>query len=531
MTRAVRTSRSPAAIGRSRLVGCKRSASASLASFRKYVPLAARQKPTNATSVCSSASRWSSTPAARRRREHQHVLRPLLGARGADDGLQRRGTARLRVRSAGCARDGSGTADIVQGYRTPPAPDPPLPTWLQHRPVVDSDADGSEDLHAQGRRRQHRTAVRRTGRQGLVRARRLRRGRRGGVAARARPCRDRARLGARRPARSGSSASSSWSGPSWPPRPRTARSSQPGVSLTTEAMVDGARAGHRRRHRALRAADGVRAPRREPHRRRARRRPRRRAAGRAPGGRRRPRGLARRAARSCRTSTASPTSSTRSPGGRKGTFRPVRTDHPDHPSPPAPSPDTTGANRGPLVHRRHHPRRPRRRRAPRGPRGQGRRARPRRRRGRRRARRRPRHVPRRGRLRGQAGRDAGRADRGHVCRRRPRSSWASATPTTLTLDGMRRAAAAIARRASKAASVATTLATAAHRASTSPTPPRPSPRAWCSARYQYLEYKGDATPTKLKKVTSIAAGGAAVRNAVEPRARRSVTRSRGHATW
>ena len=33
--------------------------------------------------------------------------------------------------------------------------------------------------------------------------------------------------------------------------------------------------------------------------------------------------------------------------------------------------------------------------------------------------------------------------------------------------------------------------------------------------YQYLEYKGDATPSKLKKVTIIAAGGAPVKAAVE----------------
>ena len=72
-------------------------------------------------------------------------------------------------------------------------------------------------------------------------------------------------------------------------------------------------------------------------------------------------------------------------------------------------------------------------------------------------------------------------------------------PAELTVDGLRRAAAAIARRASKAASVATTLADRRHRARRSPTPRRPSPRASCSARYQYLEYKGDATPSKLQE--------------------------------
>ena len=98
---------------------------------------------------------------------------------------------------------------------------------------------------------------------------------------------------------------------------------------------------------------------------------------------------------------------------------------------------------------------------------------------------------------------------------RPRCSSASATARELTVDGVRRAAAAVARRSSKVASVATTLVDAAHRARRSPTPRRRSPRASCSARYQYLEYKGDATPSKLKKVIVLAAGGAPVRAAVE----------------
>ena len=55
---------SPAATGRYRFFGCWRSASASMASFRKYVPLAARQKAANAIIVRPSWSGSVSTPAA-----------------------------------------------------------------------------------------------------------------------------------------------------------------------------------------------------------------------------------------------------------------------------------------------------------------------------------------------------------------------------------------------------------------------------------------------------------------------------------
>ncbi len=83
----------------------------------------------------------------------------------------------------------------------------------------------------------------------------------------------------------------------------------------------------------------------------------------------------------------------------------------------------------------------------------------------------------------------------------------------LTLDGVRRAAAAIARRASKAASVGTTLVAAANEL-------EPADAAQALAEgfvlgdYQYLDYKGDASPSKLKKVAVIGAGGAEVRHAV-----------------
>ena len=86
-------------------------------------------------------------------------------------------------------------------------------------------------------------------------------------------------------------------------------------------------------------------------------------------------------------------------------------------------------------------------------------------------------------------------------------------PDELTADGLRRAAAAVARRASKVASVATTLASAA-----------PSVPAADAAQavaegmelgsYQFLEYKRDPTPSKLARVT-IVGGGSGVRAAVE----------------
>jgi leucyl aminopeptidase len=88
-------------------------------------------------------------------------------------------------------------------------------------------------------------------------------------------------------------------------------------------------------------------------------------------------------------------------------------------------------------------------------------------------------------------------------------------PEAFTTDGVRRAAAAIARRASKAASVGTTLA------SVSKTDLDPADAAQAVAEgfvlgaYQYLDYKGDAsTASKLKKVTIISEGGGIVRSAV-----------------
>jgi leucyl aminopeptidase len=86
-------------------------------------------------------------------------------------------------------------------------------------------------------------------------------------------------------------------------------------------------------------------------------------------------------------------------------------------------------------------------------------------------------------------------------------------PAELTTDGVRRAAAAVARRAAKAGSVATTLATAGSALDVADAAQALAEGLVLGA-YQYLDYKGDATPSKLRKVTVIASGGTAVKNAV-----------------
>ena len=91
-------------------------------------------------------------------------------------------------------------------------------------------------------------------------------------------------------------------------------------------------------------------------------------------------------------------------------------------------------------------------------------------------------------------------------------------PGSLTVDGVRRAAAAIARRASKAASVGTTL-TGAGAELDAADAAQALAEGIVLGSYQYLEYKGDATPSKLKKVAVISDGGAPVRNAVHARCR------------
>jgi leucyl aminopeptidase len=98
-------------------------------------------------------------------------------------------------------------------------------------------------------------------------------------------------------------------------------------------------------------------------------------------------------------------------------------------------------------------------------------------------------------------------------------------PAQLTVDGVRRAAAAVARRASKAASVGTTLAAAGTGLDVAEAAQAVA-EGFVLGAYQYLDYKGDATATKLKKVAVISDGGAAVRSAVADGA------AIGHAvTW
>jgi leucyl aminopeptidase len=87
-------------------------------------------------------------------------------------------------------------------------------------------------------------------------------------------------------------------------------------------------------------------------------------------------------------------------------------------------------------------------------------------------------------------------------------------PATLTADTLRRAAGAVARRATKATSLATTLAAAA-------TELAPADAAQAVVEglalggYQFLDYKRDPTPSKLSKVTLVGSGGAGVRAAVD----------------
>jgi leucyl aminopeptidase len=88
-------------------------------------------------------------------------------------------------------------------------------------------------------------------------------------------------------------------------------------------------------------------------------------------------------------------------------------------------------------------------------------------------------------------------------------------PSELTVDGVRRAAAAVARRSAKVASVATSLAETTGTGLDVADAAQAVAEGFVLGGYQYLEYKGDATPSKLKKVTVIAAGGAPVRAAVE----------------
>ncbi|MGZ4753279.1 MAG: leucyl aminopeptidase [Acidimicrobiia bacterium] len=85
----------------------------------------------------------------------------------------------------------------------------------------------------------------------------------------------------------------------------------------------------------------------------------------------------------------------------------------------------------------------------------------------------------------------------------------------LTIDSVRNAAAAIARRAKKVKSVATTLLDAAPKGLDAAAVAQAVAEGFELGGYQYLEYKSDAKPSTLARVIVIGKGGAAVKNAIE----------------
>jgi leucyl aminopeptidase len=84
---------------------------------------------------------------------------------------------------------------------------------------------------------------------------------------------------------------------------------------------------------------------------------------------------------------------------------------------------------------------------------------------------------------------------------------------SLTLDGLRRAAAAVARRANKVATVATTLASVAPELGRTDAAQAVA-EGMVLGSYQFLDYKGDGKPSKLAKVTIVGDGGRQVRAAL-----------------
>ena len=85
----------------------------------------------------------------------------------------------------------------------------------------------------------------------------------------------------------------------------------------------------------------------------------------------------------------------------------------------------------------------------------------------------------------------------------------------LTLDKVRNAAAAIARRATKVKSVATTLLDAAPDDLDKATVAQAISEGFALGAYQYLAYKSDAKPSKLDRVVVVGKGGVAVKNGLE----------------
>ncbi|MGH9027311.1 MAG: leucyl aminopeptidase [Acidimicrobiia bacterium] len=89
-------------------------------------------------------------------------------------------------------------------------------------------------------------------------------------------------------------------------------------------------------------------------------------------------------------------------------------------------------------------------------------------------------------------------------------------PEKLTLDGVRRAGAAVARKATKAGTVATTLAELSDLAGLERTGTAQAlAEGVALGSYQFLRYKKDPKPSKLRRVTLLGGGGARVRDALE----------------
>ena len=86
-------------------------------------------------------------------------------------------------------------------------------------------------------------------------------------------------------------------------------------------------------------------------------------------------------------------------------------------------------------------------------------------------------------------------------------------PDDITLDGLRRAAASIARRATKVTSVVTTLVDAAPASIGAEAAAQAVAEGVLLGAYQFLEYKSEAKPSELRQVTVV--GGADVKRGVD----------------
>ena len=332
MIRAVRTSRSPAAIGRSRLVGME-TVDLGVVGVVEEVGAAGREAEADERHQrLQQRVALVEHPGRGGRREDQDVLGPLLRPGGADRRLHSGGPPRASGIASGVApRRIVGPPTSRQGYR----PDRGTYPWPARRPpYVAVNTGAGRRLRPTWHRRSTRARAT-TAAPGCCTAGASARTRRGPTrtARSTKPSRRSASPGPRpSAARSSTSCSSgcnescSWSAPSSPPRPRTGRSSSPGspsrpTTMVTalEPVIDDITARYD-------APDRVRAAGREPRRGGARRRAHGRAAGRAPGGR------GRRATAGSTTAQVVPYLNRLADlvytlaRWQEGTFRPVRTD-------------------------------------------------------------------------------------------------------------------------------------------------------------------------------------------------------------